>query len=100
MLSSMSAFNVVLLSTGGRRPVSPGGDVVRTRRHPGVSDRLVSQFAGSGRRLSTVSLTQHTGVLVWFIIVPESTPQNMKVFSVILNHIIYLFTYLFGLYVV
>lgn len=48
MWSSMSALVVVLLSSRGGRHVSPSRDVLRSRRHPGVSHWVVSQPAGSG----------------------------------------------------
>ena len=37
------------LSTGGWRRAAQSGDVLRSRRHARISDRVVSQFAGPGR---------------------------------------------------
>lgn len=48
MLSSVSALVVVLHSPRGWRQVSTSGDVLRPRRHPGVSHWVVSQPAGPG----------------------------------------------------
>ena len=47
-VSVVCSLCVVLLSARGGRPVSPCRDVLRARRHSGVTHRVVSQPAGSG----------------------------------------------------